>query len=408
MIPIIVFVTFLLLIDVYSFFGIKGSAFVNAGTLFYILYLATSIITIAGVLLLFNSAMNGYSTVPLYVNLLFGMAFSFIIAKLFMTSFFIIEDLFRGFIWIFQTAIKFRAAEMINRGYITGMSVFSIGLIIIVIVNFGVWIGRYNFKVHEQTIEYTNLPDSFDGFKIVQISDLHLGSFDQRKRVQKGLDKIQALKPDIILFTGDMVNNRSVEARPFVEMFSKLNAPYGKFSILGNHDYGEYIKWKSENEKEENLKQLKSIAFQMGFTGLYNTNSPIVKGNDTIYVAGVENWGVLPFPQYGNLDKALGNLTSSDFIVLLSHDPSHWREEILKLPTKVELTLSGHTHGMQFGLEIGNWRWSPVKIKYPEWADLFMENGQYLYVNRGFGSIGYPGRIGISPEITLIELKKKR
>jgi len=407
MIAILIFLVFLVAIDVYAFFGIKVFALASTGKIFYICYFSTSAITVAGVLLLFYAMSGGYSTIPLYINLLFGMAFSFIMAKLFMASFFLIEDIFRGFIWLFQSALRFRMAESIPRSFIAGMRFLTVGFIIIILLNLGVSIGRYNFKVRNQTLEFANLPDSFDGFKIGQISDMHLGTFDQMRRVQKGFDLLQKQNPDIILFTGDMVNNRATEAIPFIEMIKSLKAPLGKFSILGNHDYGEYLHWKTKDEHDKNLDQLKSIESQMGFTGLYNSNAPIVKGNDTIYLAGVENWGAPPFPQYGDLSKALDSLTSEDFIVLMSHDPSHWRMQVLKSTPKVELTLSGHTHGMQFGIEIGNLRWSPVKYRYPDWADLFTENGQYLYVNRGFGSIGFPGRVGIRPEITIIELKKK-
>jgi predicted MPP superfamily phosphohydrolase len=408
MLPLILFALFLIGIDVYSFWGIKSSVFVNPNKLFYIVYGLTSALTIAGVSSLIYASMKDYSIIPLHVNLLFGMAFSFIMAKLFMTCVFLVEDVFRGFIWIFQTAIRFKAAEMIERGFWTGIGLLVLSSITFIVINMGVWVGRYNFKVHHKTLEFANLPAAFDGFKIAQISDLHLGTFDQIDRVKKGLDKLQNENPDLILFTGDFVNNRAREATPFIDIFKSINAPYGKFSILGNHDYGEYVRWKSKNEREENMKQLQSIAFQMGFTGLYNAQSPIIKGSDTLHLVGIENWGVPPFPQYGNLDKALGTLTEKDFIILLSHDPSHWKAEVLASPAKIELTLSGHTHGMQFGFELGKFKWSPVQYKYKEWAGLFEENGQFLYVNRGFGSIGYPGRIGIRPEITIIELKRKK
>ena len=226
-------------------------------------------------------------------------------------------------------------------------------------------------------------------------------------KVKKGFDLLQAQNPDVILITGDMVNNKAIEAKKYIDLMKNLKAPYGKYTIWGNHDYGEYVRWKSEEESMNNLKDLENYEKQMGLEWLNNTNKAIVKNNDTIYIAGVENWGLPPFPQNGNLDKAIENLNSEDFTVLLSHDPTHWREKVLKNEKNVELTLSGHTHGMQFGFEIGNFRWSPVKYKYKDWADLFEENGKYLYVNRGFGCIAYPGRVGIMPEITIIELRKK-
>jgi len=408
MLPIIIFFLLILSIEFYSYFGLRASLFSNAKVLYTIFYLLTTALTVFGILLMFFSAKAGYATQTYGVNILFGVAFAFVIVKLIMSSLFLVEDIFRGFLWLFQTVVKFRGAEYISRSYIFSLVALIFSGLLWFGLNYGVIFGKYNFKVHTKVVEFENLPPEFDGFRIAQISDLHLGTFDKTDMVQKGFDLLQAQNPDIIVFTGDMVNNRAEETVPYIDMVKNLHAPFGKFTILGNHDYGSYIPWKTQAEKLANIERLIEFERQMGLNLLKNTNVPIVKGTDTIYIAGVENWGLLPFPQYGDLDSALSTITAGDFVVLLSHDPTHWKEKVLNYPKNVALTLSGHTHGMQMGIEIGNLRWSPVKYKYKDWADLFEQGGKYLYVNRGFGHIGYPGRLGIWPEITIIELRQKK
>jgi len=407
MIPFLIFILFILGIETYSYYGLKASLF-SGNKIFSYLFVATTLITLVGVVMLLITARTEYSNIKLSVNLMFGLAFSFILAKLFASSVFLFEDILRGFSWLVQSVIRFRLAEIPVRSNLGGIVALTLATILIVSMNYGVLFGRYQFKTHRQVLEFENLPEAFDGFTIAQISDLHLGTFDQMKRFQKGLDKLQKLNPDLIVFTGDMVNNRAEETFPFIQSLKELHAPFGKYSILGNHDYGEYVRWNSNAEKVANLDKLKKIEKEMGFKMLMNEHIQLQINGDTIYLAGVENWGKPPFPQYGNLGKALEGLNSENFIVLLSHDPTHWREEILPSPTRVELTLSGHTHGMQFGIEIGKFKWSPVKYRYADWAGLFSENGRNLYVNRGFGNIGFPGRVGIWPEITLFEFKKKK
>ncbi len=269
---------------------------------------------------------------------------------------------------------------------------------------YGITWGKYNYTVRKETLAFDDLPEAFDGFKIVQISDVHSGSFDNITKVEYGIDLINEQKGDVIVFTGDLVNNTADEIEPYLDVFSKLQAPMGKFSILGNHDYGDYIEWGSEDAKIQNLDALKEHHRAMGFNLLLNQSVELKKGEEEISLAGVENWGKPPFVQYGDLNKALKD--TQDFRVLLSHDPSHYDEQVVEHPKKVHLTLSGHTHGMQFGIEIPGFKWSPVKYKYPKWAGLYEKAGQYLYVNRGFGFLAFPGRVGIWPEITVIELKK--
>ena len=407
MIPFILLILFVLGTGTYSYFGFKTSLVPEEKSLL-VIYLIMLVLIILGIVLLLQQAGHGYSTVKLIANILFGLAFSLIIANLFNSILFLFEDLFRGFLWIIQSVFHFKLVEVIPRSYISGFMAMLLSGLIILAFNYGVLFGRYQFKTHHVVLEYENLPDSFDGFRMAQISDMHLGTFDQMKRFQKGLNKLQALQPDLILFTGDMVNSTADEALPYIENFKALHAPYGKFSILGNHDYGDYYRWESPQAKDANLSKLEDIETDMGFKMLDNEHVVLHKNGDSIILAGVENWGLPPFPQHGDLSKALEGISAQNFTVLLSHDPTYWSEKIINSPTPVALTLSGHTHGMQFGIEAGKFRWSPVKYRYADWAGLYTNGDSKLYVNRGFGSIGYPGRVGIWPEITIIELRKKK
>ncbi|TWI02335.1 hypothetical protein IQ05_00580 [Flavobacterium tiangeerense] len=272
---------------------------------------------------------------------------------------------------------------------------------------YGITVGKYNYKVIKQRIFFPDLPDAFDGFTITQISDVHSGSFDNPDKIQHAIDLINAQNSDLILFTGDIVNTHAKEMHPWIETFNKIDKhEYGKFSVLGNHDYGEYVTWKTEQEKEENFEDIKKLYGQIGFNLLLNEHTFIKKGNDQIALVGVENWGH-NFKQAGDLDKASGSLQKQDFKILMSHDPSHWNKVVQHDKRHFQLTLSGHTHGMQFGIEIpGYFKWSLVQYVYEQWAGLYENVGRYVYVNRGFGFHAYPGRVGIMPEITVIELKK--
>ena len=273
----------------------------------------------------------------------------------------------------------------------------------------GIWKGRYRYRVISHTLEYEDLPDAFDGFTITQISDIHSGSFDNQEKVQYGVDMVTELGADTIVFTGDMVNNIADEAEPWIPIFQRLKGKFGIFSILGNHDYGDYWKFPTSEEKVSNLDRLKEIHKEIGMDLLLNESRYFERNGQRIYLAGVENWGLPPFKPYGDLDKALEQIPEEAFTVLLSHDPSHFDAKVKQHPKKVHLTLSGHTHGMQFGIEIPGWiKWSPVKWKYPKWAGIYREeDGKVLHVNRGFGYLAFPGRVGMWPEITHITLKKK-
>jgi hypothetical protein len=269
---------------------------------------------------------------------------------------------------------------------------------------YGIVKGRFNFRVIAEKLKFKNLPSKFNGFKVIQISDLHIGSFSRfHKSVKEIIEKINKLNPDLIVFTGDMVNNVADEMEGWQPIFSRLKAKHGKISILGNHDYGDYHTFPSAQAKIDNLNRLKEIHREIGFDLLLNENRTIKIDNEQISILGVENWGKPPFVQYGDLDLASKGTENAAFKLLLSHDPSHWDEQV-KPNTNIDLTLSGHTHGMQFGIEIPGFKWSPVKYKYPKWAGLYSEGNQHLYVNRGFGHLGFAGRVGMDPEITEIEL----
>ncbi len=266
--------------------------------------------------------------------------------------------------------------------------------------------GKYDFKLRKETLYFDDLPDAFDGFTITQISDIHSGSFDNTEAVQRGIDMAKAQKSDLFVFTGDLVNNAAWEIEPYLNRFSQLRAPYGQFSILGNHDYGDYINWDSEAEKAANLETLKQHHKALGYRLLLNENVVIEKGGQKLSLIGVQNWG-RGFIQLGDLDKALEGVDKDAFKILLSHDPTHWEEKVRYNPTTIHLTLAGHTHGAQFGVETAHFRWSPVQYRYLDWAGLINEKNRYLYVNRGFGFLAFSGRLGIWPEVTVITLKKK-
>ncbi|NHM05870.1 metallophosphoesterase [Flavobacterium sp. CYK-4] len=272
---------------------------------------------------------------------------------------------------------------------------------------YGMTIGKYNFKVIRQQVFFPDLPDAFDGFTFTHISDIHSGSFDNPEKINYAIDLINEQEADMILFTGDIVNTHAKEMHPWIDVFNRIKPyKYGKYSVLGNHDYGEYVTWPTQGEKDKNFEEIKDLHRQIGFKLLLNEHTFIEKGDDKIALVGVENWGK-NFKQAGDLNKAAQNLKNKDFKILMSHDPSHWEHEVKNHDKNFHLTLSGHTHGMQFGIEIpGFFKWSFAQYMYKQWAGLYEEFGRYVYVNRGFGFHAYPGRVGIMPEITVIQLKK--
>lgn len=283
---------------------------------------------------------------------------------------------------------------------------FVLFLLTILLFVYGMIFGKYNYRVIRHTLYFDDLPEQFDGFTLAQISDVHAGSFNNPAAVQRGVELIKKQNADLFVFTGDLVNNKAEEIKPWISYFSQIKAPFGQFSILGNHDYGDYIQWDTPEQKTANLQQLKAYHKDLGFDLLLDRHVVLQKGGQQLVLAGVENWGI-GFGERGDLPKALQGTVSSDFKILLSHDPTHWEAQVKTFVNKVQLTLAGHTHGMQFGLEAFGIKWSPVKYRYAHWAGIKEENGRVLNINRGFGFLGFSGRIGIWPEITVIELKKK-
>jgi predicted MPP superfamily phosphohydrolase len=338
-----------------------------------------------------------------------GLLLLVLIPKLIVTFFMILEDsvrLFFGARNYFATYDK-EATFLPERRRFVSQVALGIASIPFLSLIYGMTVGKYNFKVIKQTLFFPDLPESFDGFQITQISDIHSGSFDNRDKINYAIDLINAQSSDVLLFTGDIVNTHATEMHPWIETFKKIkNHEYGKFSVLGNHDYGEYIEWPSQEAKNKNFESIKDLHRQIDFKLLLNENTKIKKGTSEITLVGVENWGV-KFKKAGDLNKASENVDKEDFKILMSHDPSHWDAEIKDHPKHFHLTLSGHTHGLQFGIEIpGFFKWSPIEYVYKQWAGLYENFGRFIYVNRGLGFHAYPGRVGIMPEITVIQLKK--
>ncbi len=339
----------------------------------------------------------------------FGFLLTILTFKIITIIFLFSEDIFRlltgTYEKLFGTTKQFSIPQRRRFLSLIAMGVASVPFGALL---YGMFKGKYNFKVLRYDLEFDDLPEAFDGYQITQISDIHSGSFDNRKMIEYGVNLINEQRSDAILFTGDMVNNKTEEMRPWAELFGTLEAKDGKYSVLGNHDYGDYIPWETEELKRQNLEDLKSLQKSMGFDLLLNEHRYLQKGNDKIALIGVENWGKGGFKKAGDLGKASSHIADNDFKILMSHDPSHWEEEVISDAKHYHLTLSGHTHGMQFGIEIPGWiKWSPVKWRYKYWAGIYKEMGQFINVNRGFGFLGYPGRVGIWPEITVITLKKK-
>ncbi len=330
----------------------------------------------------------------------------FLLPKVIISTALFFEDVFRFSRWsgnkfIFKKKIRNQRSKIITNVALAFAAFMAISII------YGVFVGKYNFKLRQETITFHDLPETFDGLKILQLSDFHVGSWDNKNAIEKGIELINEQEYDLLVFTGDFVNTLATEANPWITVLQKIKTPrYGKYAVLGNHDYGEYVPWVSEAKKEANFKAIKDNIRKSGFQLLLNENVPIVKNQDTLYLLGVENWGV-NFKKVGDLTKTTQGVPEEGFKIVMTHDPSHWNAEIVGHPQQYQLTLSGHTHGMQFGFNIPNFiEWSPAGYIYPEWGGLYQNENQYIYVNRGFGFHAYSGRIGIWPEITILELKK--
>jgi Predicted phosphohydrolases len=412
MIFLIIF-AIILFIDIYTFKGIKLLLSNSSLRTKKIIYSTFWIVT--GIMLMcvfggysFRSTTRNVAVFNWYYYL-FGAFVVIYIPKILFVIFHLTEDIIFGCVWTIKKLRKPKNV-LLNRGKTISRSTFlsKTGLILASVpfasFAWGIAKGRFNFKIDKVKLAFPNLPKAFNGLRIIQISDIHIGSFNGFKsRVAEAIDMINSQNPDIIFFTGDLVNNFYDELDGWLPILAKMKAKIGKYSILGNHDYGNYYHWTSERDKAENLQKIKDAQAQLGFQMLNNQSSVLGKDGDRLAIIGVENWGHPPFPQYADYDKASKNVLDIPFKILLSHDPNHWEAKIMG-KTDVDLTLSGHTHGMQFGIHFDGFRWSPAQYKFPRWAGLYRENKQFLYVNRGLGYIGYPGRVGMDPEITVIEL----
>jgi uncharacterized protein len=412
----LIFLGLILLAEYYSYVVVRSAMRTlpqNAKTIMTVVYILLTVITWAGFL---SFRFIDWAKVPhLIRNIYIAFTMGFLLGKVVILIVMLGDEVRRFFVWMWSVFSKPAiAATSIPEATGTGIS-RSIFLQRTALLLGGTMLGgfmygirnRYNYRIRRVQLSFKNLPAAFRGMKIVQISDVHSGSFDSHHAVQKGVEKIMEEKPDIIFFTGDLVNNKADEIQPYTDIFSKLTAPLGVYSTLGNHDYGDYVQWPSAEEKKKNLDWLKETHGKMGWRLLMNEHVVLEKGEDKIAIVGIENWGAKAgFPKYGKMTDAFAGLREKNipFKMLLSHDPSHWDAEVRKNYTDIDLTFAGHTHGMQLGVEIPGLKWSPVQYVYKKWAGLYQEGEQYLYVNRGFGFLGYPGRLGILPEITVVEL----
>ena len=335
-----------------------------------------------------------------------GILLTFSIPKLVIILVLFGEDAYRWILKLFSAISSKETASLVGRRKF--ISQLALGLAAIPFASFiyGIIQGKYNYKVIKYQLTFDDLPDAFDGYTITQISDIHSGSFTNKKKIQYGVDLINEQKSDLMLFTGDIVNNKADEMDDWIDVFKQLEAKEGKYAILGNHDYGDYMDWKSPQDKIDNFQKVKEIHQKIGFDLLLDEHRYLEKNGEKIALIGVENWGK-GFNQAGDLQRASAKIKKEDFKILMSHDPSHWEEKVKNDDFNYHLTLSGHTHGLQMGIEIPGWlRFSPSQFVYKQWAGLYQEFGRYVNVNRGFGYHAFPGRVGIWPEITVIELKK--
>ena len=392
-------------VEIYSFQAIKTVTKIKWVQIAYLFVSISAVIFIFYEFTKFDRKVGQTSMTMITLGLLLLV----LIPKVLVTFFMALEDVLRLLIGTKNYFANYdkEASFLPERRQFVSRLALGVAAVPFLSLLYGMTIGKYNFKVIKQTLFFPDLPDAFDGFKITQISDIHSGSFDNPEKIQYAIDLINEQSSDMILFTGDIVNTHAKEMHPWIDTFNNIkNHEFGKFSVLGNHDYGEYVDWPSKEAKEENFVAIKNLYGQIGFNLLLNENVKIKKGNDQIAIVGVENWGK-HFGEKGDVNIAAADLTPTDFKILMSHDPSHWEYVVKHHEKHFHLTLSGHTHGFQFGIEIpGFFKWSPVEYVYKQWAGLYENVGRFIYVNRGLGFHAYPGRVGIMPEITVIELKK--
>ncbi len=401
-----IIILLLLLVDLYVFQAIKTVSQALAPTtqkIIYIIYWSVFAITVVTILLATNTPRSSISPTKMYLaSTLFGIFASKLVVVLFLLT----DDAVRIGKIVWNTASSDVPFDASRSKFLSQMGLVIAALPFSAFV-YGMVKGAYDYRVKRITLKFPNLPAAFDGYKMLQISDLHTGSFVTTEPLKEAVNIINKQEADLVFFTGDLVNNMAVELESHLDTLKNIRAKSGVFSVLGNHDYGDYVQWDSPETKKRNLQTLISAQRQMGWQMLLNENRLIEKNGEHIAVLGVENWGNRAgFPKYGDLSKAYRGTEHVPFKVLLSHDPSHWDGQINQGFPDIDLTLSGHTHGMQFGVNIPGWKWSPVQYVYKQWAGLYQKGKQYLYVNTGLGFLGYPGRVGFLPEITVFELKR--
>ena len=402
----------MILLDIYIYQAVKIIASPASGRVRTIIYSSYWVLSITAIIvLLILPYLHFAHQAKFFRTTIFAIILGLFFAKLIAALFFLVDDIRRGVQWtagklFFQNTEgeNLQDGEKISRSlFLSWAGMIAGGGLFATLMNgFG---NKYQYQVKRIPLSFSNLPGAFKGLKIVHISDIHSGSLIDKKAVLKGVEKIMLEKPDLILFTGDLVNNKSEEMKDYMDVFNRLKAPMGVYSTLGNHDYGDYVEWNSIEEKKANLEKLKQIHSELGWRLLMNEHIVLERGDDKIALLGIENWSAKArFPKYGNMAKAHAGSDTYPFKILMSHDPSHWDAEVRHKYSDVDLMLSGHTHGMQFGVELPGFKWSPVQYVYKQWAGLYEMDAQKLYVNRGYGFIGYPGRVGILPEITVLEL----
>lgn len=404
-----IFVIILFLFDLYVFRAVRRITnlwtSLNYRWLVYILF--WSVPLLLAVLTLYTYLRP--VTPPAYFSryyFLVGLFILFYIPKLLIAVFHLVDDTLALMGFLVKKVIQKKQGSVFPKYRCFTKSGFIISLLPFLLILYGILYGRFDFKITKQTIEFRNLPASFDGIRIVHISDIHTGSFyAHKKQLKKALGLVEELQPDLVFFTGDLINNYAGELVGWDMYFSKIKARHGKYAVTGNHDYGDYSRWESPDEKLQNFKKIQQFFYDTGFRLLLNEHEILALDGDSLAIIGVENWGSPPFSQYGDLTTSMEGMQELQFKILLSHDPSHWNAEVTG-KTDIDLTLSGHTHGMQFGIMLANFKWSPAKYRSPQWGGLYRENDQYLYVNRGLGFIGFPGRVGMPPEITVLTLRK--
>lgn len=402
LIPLIIISAFIIVFEVYAFQAIKMVSKNKAFRYSWLLLGGIAYVNFFYVIFRYDRSAGQTREFQWAVGLLLLVLLPKLIVLVFMLG----EDIFRyiqkGFTYFSNGETK----SLVSRRKFISQLALGLASIPFAGILYGILKGKYNYKVIKYQLNFDDLPEAFDGFKITQITDIHSGSFDNSQKIAYGIDLINEQKSDVILFTGDIVNNFASEMDTWLSAFSKLEAPFGKFSVLGNHDYGDYAEWKSDEDKAANFKAIKEIHPKIGFDLLLNEHRYLEKDGQRLALIGVENWGK-GFNKAGDLKQASKEVDKKDFKILMSHDPSHWEYKVKQDKFNYQLTLSGHTHGLQFGIEIpGLFRWSPSQYVYKQWAGLYKEFGRYINVNRGFGYHAFPGRVGIWPEITVIELKK--